>query len=82
MLIPNKARIPLHVDPTPKNNINVMKMNIILKDSLTGGHFVIEGTDVPATVGDAFIFRPDLCRHELVESIGDKLFLSVEVMYE
>jgi hypothetical protein len=73
---PKGSSIPVHLDHAPEGQEH-HRLNVILTHG-TGGDLYVEGTLVPLSVRDAYVFRPDLKRHAVSEvAYGERLVFSV-----
>lgn len=86
---PQGASIPVHTDPVQEGREH-HRLNIILQGAPEGGVLWVEGQPVPLSIGDGYLFRPDLIPHEvtvvqngpprIVLSLGSLLASSKEVI--
>ena len=79
MDLPAGARIAPHTDHMGHES-HLIKLNVLIEQA-KGGHFIIDGNVITLDAGDALVFRPDLFRHEVTETLGSrKSYFSVEVI--
>jgi hypothetical protein len=73
---PVGAEIPAHTDP-PMAGMCHVRINALALSG-RGGLLYLDGQEVPLDAGDAYIFRPDLVRHQVTAVEGnERLMLSV-----
>jgi len=73
---PVGAEIPAHTDPPIEGMCHVRINALALAGR--GGILYLDGAEVPLDAGDAYVFRPDLVRHQVTAVEGnERLMLSV-----
>jgi hypothetical protein len=73
---PVGSAIPAHTDP-PLDGMCHVRLNAVALAG-RGGVLYFDGAEIPLDVGDAYIFRPDVVRHQVTEVEGnERLVLSV-----
>lgn len=60
---PVGSEIPVHTDP-PAPGLHHVRLNALAITG-SGGVLYIDGAEVPLDGGDAYLFRPDLMRHQV-----------------
>lgn len=76
MRYPSGSSIPPHIDPQISGMQHV-RLNAIINRGF-GGLLRVSEVDLPLDEGDAYIFRPDLVKHEVgIIETGTRLVLSV-----
>jgi hypothetical protein len=72
------THVPPHTDPPLASGQEHWRLNGIVRAAGRGGVLALDGRTIELALGDAVVFRPDACRHEvsLVEE-GERLVWSV-----
>lgn len=79
---PPGSHIPPHVDPPLVGGAYHARLNAVIVAPPAGGMLVIDGVEVALAVGDAVVFRPDVERHAVTTTQGERLVWSVGCNYE
>src|SRR5262249_30967327 len=72
------AYVPPHVDPPLDEGRQHVRLNLLVARAARGGELRLDGLEVSLEQGDAVVFRPDLCTHEVSRvDAGARLVWSV-----
>lgn len=77
---PEGSSIPVHVDEAPLG-FEHYRLNAVVQKPLEGGQLLVEDKAIQLDVGDAYVFRPDIERHQVERIVrGERLLWSVGML--